>query len=117
MTAYRAGSSDEVLRVDGHALAVSICFEDILSEAVASEVERSDAELLVNLTSDRWFAGSSAVDFHFALAKLRAVEQGKYLVRATLDGVSAVDDDAGRVVVHERGGTSRVLPAEVPLLR
>jgi apolipoprotein N-acyltransferase len=116
VTRYRPGSSQQVLRVRDHALAVSICFEDILSEAVRSEVDRSDAELLVNLTSDRWFAGTSAVDFHFALAKLRAVEHGKYLVRATRDGVSAVVDAAGRVVVSESGGSSRIVATEVPLL-
>ena len=116
VTSYRPGSEDAPLELDGHALAASICFEDIFSQAVRDEVARVDAELLVNLSSDRWFSGTSAVDFHLALAKLRAVEHRKYLARVSLDGVSALVDSAGRVVTEARGAPSRVIEVEAALL-
>lgn len=112
----RAGAETPPLAVSGHPLAISICFEDILAEAVRSEVVRTNAELLVNLTSDRWFKDTSAVDFHFALAKLRAVEHGKYLVRATRDGISAVVDSSGQIVVQAERKRSSIVSAKVPLL-
>jgi apolipoprotein N-acyltransferase len=113
---FRAGSEAPAVAVNGHPLAISICFEDILAEAVRSEVVRTDAELLVNLTSDRWFKDTSAVDFHFALAKLRAVEHGKYLVRSTRDGISAVVDSSGQTVVQAERQRSTIVSVDVPLL-
>ena len=74
-------------------------------------------ELLVNLTNDSWFAGTDELRVHLALAKLRAVEQRKYLVRATLTGKSAIVDPAGRLlgaVPEDRAGT---LLAEVRWMR
>lgn len=116
VTAFRSAPSQTTLALDAHPVTVTICFEDILSEAVRDEVVRTQGELLVNLTSDRWFAGTSAVPFHFALSKLRAVEHRKYLIRSTVDGVSGMVDSSGRVVVSAVGGPSRILPVEVPML-
>src|SRR5690606_33327215 len=94
-------------------LAASICYEDILAERFRDAVLRTLPDLLVNLTSDAWFVGSDAKDFHFALAKLRSVEHGKYMVRATRDGVSGVVDSAGRVRLRVDASTSEAHHAEV----
>ncbi|MEP7049098.1 MAG: apolipoprotein N-acyltransferase [Pseudomonadota bacterium] len=115
-TPFRAGSDALPLSVAGHRLALSICFEDILPAYVFEQVQRSHAELLVNLTSDRWFKGTSAVDFHFALARLSAVEHRKYLVRSTRDGISGVVDNAGRVVERLHNHRSAVIVVPVPWL-
>lgn len=113
---FHVGDPGPVLSVGGHPLSISICFEDILAERVRLDVARTQAELLVNLTSDRWFKGSTAVDFHLALARLRAIEHRKYLLRSTRDGVSVIVDSTGGIVaVADRSHTS-VIGAEVPLL-
>src|SRR5262249_4191904 len=54
-------------------------------------------ELLVNLSSDIWFAGSSGPKLHLAMARLRAVEHRKYLLQATTGGVSALIGPTGRM--------------------
>jgi apolipoprotein N-acyltransferase len=61
---------------------------------------RGDADLLVNLTSDSWFGTSRVPLLHFALAKLRAIEHRRFLVRATNTGVSGVIDAVGRTVAQ-----------------
>jgi apolipoprotein N-acyltransferase len=59
-------------------------------------VRETKPELLVNLTSDRWFAGSPGPALHLAMARLRAVEHRKYLLRLTTGGVSALVGPTGR---------------------
>jgi apolipoprotein N-acyltransferase len=113
---FHVSEAGPVLSVRGHPLSISICFEDILAEPVRLDVARTDAELLVNLTSDRWFKGSSAVDFHLALAQLRAVEERKYLLRSTRDGISAVVDSTGGLVAAADRNRTSVIGAKIPLL-
>ena len=115
-TPFRPGNDSKPISVARHPLAVSICYEDILADYTFEQIARTQGELLVNLTSDRWFKGTSAVAFHFALARLSAVEHRKTLVRSTRDGVSAVVDSAGRVVVSLATQPSAVVNVAVPML-
>ncbi|HEX6274867.1 MAG TPA: apolipoprotein N-acyltransferase [Polyangiaceae bacterium] len=112
-TRFASGAAPSELTLDGRRISVSICYEDILAEHVRQSVLATEPELLVNLTSDAWFRGSAARDFHFALAKLRSVEQRKYLVRSTREGVSAVIDSGGRVLERTGSPSSEVLSATV----
>ena len=99
------GTSLAPLPWKGHKITTMICYEDILPGFVNKIVRYADPDLLVNLTNDAWFGRSTEPWIHLALAKLRAVEHRRYLVRATNSGVSAIVDPVGRVVVH--GGTYR----------
>jgi apolipoprotein N-acyltransferase len=56
------------------------------------------SELLTTITNDGWYGRSSAPYQHFALASMRAIEQGRYLARAANTGISGVVDPYGRVV-------------------
>jgi apolipoprotein N-acyltransferase len=98
VTRFAPGPRRAPIVVYGHPIAVSICYEDILRESFRESVVESSAELLVNLTSDSWFAQSAAPELHLALATLRAVEHRRDLVRATETGVSAVIDPMGKLV-------------------
>ena len=68
--------------------------------SVAHPRRRSQAgsELLTTITNDAWYGHSSAPYQHFALASMRAIEQGRYLARAANTGISGVVDPYGRVV-------------------
>lgn len=100
---FAPGTSLEPLPFGDHRIAALICYEDILPAFVNSVVRHADPDLLVNLTNDAWFGNSTEPWIHLALAKLRAVEHRRYLVRATNSGVSAIIDPVGRVPMH--GGT------------
>jgi apolipoprotein N-acyltransferase len=102
---FTQGTSLEPLRWGEHRISALICYEDILPAFVRKLVAYGDPDLLVNLTNDAWFGDSTEPYIHLALAKLRAVEHHRFLVRATNSGVSAIVDAAGRVVVQ--GGTFR----------
>lgn len=102
---FTSGTSLEPLKWNEHRITTLICYEDILPSFVQKLVKHGDPDLIVNLTNDAWFGDSTEPWIHLALAKLRAVEHRRFLVRATNSGVSAIVDAAGRVVTH--GGTFR----------
>lgn len=95
---FRAGSSDAALVLRGHRFGLSICYEDILQRSFRNAVNTSNPDLLINLTSDSWFRFSAASGLHMNLARLRAVEHGRFLLRATSTGVTSLIAPSGEIV-------------------
>jgi len=81
-------------------IATPICYEAIRPEFVRRMVLASKPHLLVTLANDAWFGDSHEPWLHLGLARLRAVEHRRFLVRATNSGVSAIVDPAGRIVAR-----------------
>lgn len=96
---FRAGTSPAPLVSGDLALGMLICYEAIFPELAQKRVA-AGANLLVNISNDAWFGDSPAPRQHLDLSLLRAVEQGRYLVRATNTGISAVIDPKGRILVQ-----------------
>jgi apolipoprotein N-acyltransferase len=93
---FSRGRKDQApLAVAGQRVAVNICYED----AFGQEIIRSlpDATLLANVTNDAWFGRSFAAWQHAQMSQMRAVESGRYVLRATNTGVTAIIDHKGRV--------------------
>jgi apolipoprotein N-acyltransferase len=84
------------LAVGGERIAVTICYEDLFGAEQLHSLP--DATLLVNVANDAWFGDSIGPPQHLQIARVRAAEAGRYLLRATNTGVSAVIDPAGAVV-------------------
>lgn len=76
----------------------SICFEIIFSSRVSKETTSVSGDLLVNVSEDAWFGNSIGPHQHFQVARMRAVEQGRYLLRSANRGISALVDPSGGVV-------------------
>jgi apolipoprotein N-acyltransferase len=87
-----------VLRVAGHPMAVFICYEIAFGAEVAATLPR--AEFLVTVSNDAWFGDSIGPLQHLQMARARSIETGRYLVRATNTGVSAVVDPRGRMILE-----------------
>lgn len=91
------GAADQPpLDVAGEKLAIMICYEDVFGAEQLHYLP--DATLLVNVSNDGWFGDSIAPHQHLQIARVRAAEAGRYLLRATNTGVTAVIDARGRVV-------------------
>lgn len=88
------------LRLGPHRLAVPICYEAIRPDFVRRMVNASAPHLLVTLANDAWFGDSQEPHMHLALARLRAIEHRRWLVRATNSGISALIDPTGAVVAR-----------------
>jgi apolipoprotein N-acyltransferase len=83
----------------GHAVSAVICFEAIFPE-LSSEFIRRGSQLIINLTNDSWYGNSSAPYQHLAMARWRAVESRRYLLRAANSGISAIVAPSGRIQVQ-----------------
>ncbi len=83
-----------------HDVTTLICYEDILPGFTNAAVRNGKPELIVNMTNDAWFGDTAQPWEHFALAKSRAIEHRRYLVRSTNSGVSGIIDPLGRVVAQ-----------------
>ena len=94
---FAAGEVPTVLPVDRHRLSVAICYE-IVYPALVRRFVVGGSELLTTITNDAWFGRTSAPYQHFAQASMRAIEEGRYLVRAANTGISGIVDPYGRVL-------------------
>ena len=115
MGAFTPGTEYAIGEVDGRRLGVSICYEAIFPDLLREFTVRG-ADLLVNITNDAWYGRTSAPHQHFAMAVFRAVENGKYLVRAANTGISAVVDPRGRVLEKTALFERRAIVREVPIV-
>ncbi|MGB8843320.1 MAG: apolipoprotein N-acyltransferase, partial [Aliidongia sp.] len=88
-------------------VAVIICYEAVFPHAVIDEADRPG--WLLNDTNDAWFGRSIGPDQHFALARLRTLEEGLPLIRAANGGISGVVDAYGRRVITLPLGQESVL--------
>lgn len=94
----RGAAVQPPLRAAGLRLAITICYEDAYGSSMLPELRNADA--LVNVTNDAWFGHSSARHQHFQIARMRAIEAGRFLVRAANDGISGVIGPHGEVIAR-----------------
>lgn len=80
----------------GQSIGISICFEDAFDRDIRKDLPQ--ASLLVNVSNDAWFEDSPEAWQHHQIARMRAVESGRYMLRATNTGISSVIDSKGAVV-------------------
>jgi apolipoprotein N-acyltransferase len=113
---FAEGEQATVLPMDGHTLSVSICYEVVYPDLVRDFV-LGGSELLTTITNDAWFGATSAPYQHFEQASMRAIEEGRYLVRSANTGISGIVDPYGRVVARSGIYEQRVLVGDARFLR
>ncbi len=106
------GRAPAVLPTPQARVGIAICFESIFPEIARRSVGMG-ANLLAVITNDAWFDGRTAPAQHAALAPFRAVEEGRYLIRAANQGISAIIDPRGRILAELPLGDRGILTARV----
>jgi apolipoprotein N-acyltransferase len=91
------GETIRVLPAGKQKLGVFICYEAAFPNLVR-QFSAAGAEVLVNISNDGYFGHSQARAQHLLIARMRAVENRRFLIRATNDGLSAIVDPAGKIV-------------------
>lgn len=111
-----------LLKAAGLDMAMAICYEIAYPKAVAQHARGAD--VLVTVSNDTWFGASIGPLQHAQMARMRAIENGKYLLRATNNGLTAIIDDKGVVVAtlpqFEQGvltGMIHATSGETPFVR
>jgi apolipoprotein N-acyltransferase len=94
---FSSGTSRTPLVADGVKLGVFICYESIFPGEIR-QFAAQGAQVLVNLSNDGWYGDSGAFAQHLKQARARAIENSRWLLRATNTGVTASIDPYGRVV-------------------
>ena len=105
------GERQEPLRAGGHEVAVSVCYEVTFGAANARAL--GSAAFLVNVSNDAWFGDTEGPHQHLQMARMRALEQGRWLVRATNTGISALIAPDGRVAAAAPQFETTVLEGRV----
>jgi apolipoprotein N-acyltransferase len=91
------GKHRTVFATGGHSYGVFICYESVFADEVR-QYARLGADALVNISDDGWYGDTSAAWEHLNMARMRAIENHRWVLRATNTGVTAAIDPYGRVV-------------------
>lgn len=99
------------LSAAGQKLGLTICYEDAFGSQQLKTLR--DATLLINVTNNAWYGDSTAPHQHLQIARMRALESGRYLVRAANDGITAAIGPHGEIVARLPQFQEAVLRADV----
>lgn len=104
------GTQQVVSPVGSHRIATFICYESVFPRFISRFVENG-AEVLFNPSNDGWFGKTSARNQHLEIVRMRAAENGRWILRDTNDGITAAIDPAGhlREVLPEFTQASRAM--------
>lgn len=91
------GHERSVFKTEGHAYGVFICYESIFGDEIRQFVENG-ADVLVNISDDGWYGDTGAPWQHLNMARMRAIENDRYLLRSTNTGITTVIDPLGHTV-------------------
>ena len=94
---FSAGTHRSVFQTDGHKVGVFICYESVFPDEIR-HFAGLGAEVLVNISDDGWYGDTSAAWEHLNMVRMRAIENHRWILRATNTGVTAAIDPYGRVV-------------------
>tara|TARA_B110000503_G_scaffold37745_2_gene61714 strand:+ start:11976 stop:13487 length:1512 start_codon:yes stop_codon:yes gene_type:complete len=97
MSGFSSGPAvQKPLSAGPYRVAPFICYEIVYGDLVAKNAQ--DAELLVTISNDSWFGDSIGPWQHLQIAQMRGRENGRYVLRATNNGISAIIDHQGRIL-------------------
>lgn len=111
MSDMSSGAGRPLVRLKGHYVGASICYEIVYGSEVIEAMP--EARFLVNVSNDAWFGDSLAPHQHLEIARSRAIETGRYLLRATSTGISAVIDPRGAIVGQSAQFEEEVVRAKI----
>ncbi len=114
MSEFSRGESEQTLLRAGEVkIAPYICYEVVYPDFAAQMAQESG--LLITISNDTWFGKSIGPVQHFQIARMRALETGRYMIRATNDGITALIDENGDVVETIPRFTSGVLSSSAEI--
>jgi apolipoprotein N-acyltransferase len=108
----RGADRQPPVRIGGQDFAFDICYEDLFPGLLREQV-RDGASVLVNISNIAWFGDSHALGQHLNISRLRAIELGRPMLRATNTGMTASIDASGRVLAALEPVTRGALDIEV----
>ena len=96
MSYSRGSDNQSPLRVRGHNLGAAVCYEVAYPDTTRKNAINTD--FLLTISNDAWFGSSAGPLQHLQMVQMRALENGRWFMRATNTGVTAIIDHKGRIV-------------------
>ena len=93
---FAPGAKRTVFTTGGHTYGVFICYESIFGDEIRRYAQQG-ADVLINISNDGWYGDTSAPWQHLDMVRMRAIENHRWVLRATNTGVTAAIDPFGRV--------------------
>jgi apolipoprotein N-acyltransferase len=116
MSSLASGPRNQaLLQASGFFMASYICYEVVYPDFVRKQAYMAD--FLVTISNDTWFGGSFGPLQHLQMAAMRALENGRYMVRATSNGVTAFINEKGQIVDQANQFEIAILESTVPVFR
>lgn len=116
MSDFATGPADQpLLQARGLQIAPFICYEVVYPEFARTLAAQSD--LLLTVSNDAWFGKSIGPLQHLQMAQMRALESGRWMIRGTNNGVTALIDPQGRVTARLPAFEEGVLNGEVQAMQ
>jgi apolipoprotein N-acyltransferase len=112
MSDFASGNDKKpLLTLAGYPAGISICYEDAFGEEVIEALP--EAAFLVNASNDAWFGDSLAPPQHLQIARMRALETGRFMLRSTNTGISAIIQPDGELQGYSPAFRMHVLEGEI----
>ena len=116
MSGFSRGASDQVpLKIKQQNLGAAICYEVAYPNLTRRNASQSD--FLVTVSNDAWFTGTAGPLQHLQMVQMRAKENGRWFVRATNTGITAIINHEGRIVKQAAMDQRTVLRGELPAMQ
>jgi apolipoprotein N-acyltransferase len=93
---FSRGTEHKTFLWNGHRYGIFICYESVFADEVR-EFARNGAEVLINISDDGWYGDTSAPWQHLNMVRMRAIENRRWILRDTNNGITAAIDPDGRV--------------------
>ena len=93
------GHERSVFATGGHIYGVFVCYESIFGDEVR-QFAKNGAEVMVNISDDGWYGDSGAPWQHLNMARMRAIENHRWLLRSTNTGITTAIDPRGRIGIE-----------------
>jgi len=114
MSDFSAGTQESsILHTPNFSAGISICYEDTFGNEVNRALPQAD--ILVNVSNDAWFGDSIAPHQHLQMARMRALETGRYMLRATNTGITAIINEKGKIIKQSEQFVPAALAANIAL--
>jgi apolipoprotein N-acyltransferase len=112
---FTFGKSVHNLKINSHFASTPICYEIIFPELIRKFISYG-GELIITISNDSWFGDSSAPLQHLSMATFRSIENRRYILRSTSNGISAVISPSGEIIYQSSSHTKDTFVAKFKYL-
>ena len=94
---YTAGTKDRIIKSSDQVNILPVICYEIIFNKILRKINEKEINIIINITNDSWFGNSMGPHQHLQIARMRALETGRFVIRATNNGISAIINPKGIV--------------------